>query len=178
MQGKEGVRKSPALAFAKDKSLTVRRTRSAVMIDAFLVRSEPILIGLMKIDEATMRRVCEPWRHAPSVDSNRYKPPVVIGQHALLAYPGTLIESLDEDVSSRARTRILIKAADDGVIFNLIGWLVLGKIEWDWRSMEYASENIRDECIKRLMDRIKRLVRIEIPLTIARVDLIKNGTGL
>lgn len=177
MPGRALPRKSPALAFAKDKSLTVRRTRSALMIDAFLVRSEPMIVQLMTVDEATMRRVCEPWQHAPNIDSSQFKPPIIVGQHALLAFPGTLIESIDEDASSRARTRILIKAADQGVIFNLIGWLTLGRIEWDWRSMEYASENIRDECIRRLMDRIKSLVRVEIPTILANVEELHKVAG-
>jgi len=81
-----------------------------------------------------------------------------------------LIESIDEDPSSRDRTRILIKAADQGVIFNLIGWLTAGTIEWDWRSMEYASEHIRDECIKRLLARIKELVRVEIPAIHVKIE--------
>ncbi len=162
-------RKSPARTYAEDKSLTKRRSRSAMLIDAWLLRHEKIFLALLRLDEKRVRRVSSTWNIAPSATHRGYQPPVMIGHHALLAYPGTIIESLDEDDAARQSARLLIKATDEGVIFNLVARIENGAITWDWKSMEAAPELIRDECIKRLLDRAKQLVRVDIPALLAKL---------
>lgn len=167
-------RRSPALSYAAQKDLTQRRTRSAVQIDVVLLRHEPLFRQLLASDEQAMRLTCEVWHIAPTTP-RAYKPPVMVGQHALLAFPGAIIESIDEDEASRQVVRLLIKATDEGVIFHLMARMINGEVIWDWNSIELAPGHIREECFQRLLVRINRLVGIEIPLAIARANLSAFG---
>lgn len=169
-------RGSPGQVYAQSKGLTRRRSRTALMIDAFLIRSEGVFLSLMNVDEARMRRVTEPW--VLSSTQQGFKPPVQIGRHALLAYPGCMIESLDEsDAARRGHKRLLIKAAEAGVIFHIVGTAGIGGMDWNMTSIEAVEGKIRDECLKRLMDRSKHLVREEIPAVLSRVAALPTAVG-
>ena len=76
---------TPAGQFAKDKSMTERRSRSAVFIEGYLVKHRRVLHALMEVDETRMRLIAKDWPISPF--EQRFRTPLQIGSFALLAYP-------------------------------------------------------------------------------------------
>jgi hypothetical protein len=160
---------SPAGEYAKGKSFTARRTRSAQMIESFLLQKRPILRNLLTADEAKMRKVVKEWPVSPTVRG--FRSPLQIGTFALLAYPGTLLESIreDEEIIS-TKTRLLIKATVSGTIFNIVCTLAGDDLAWTWQSQEFRSDMVSADALGALKQAIKQLVETEIPLILTRLE--------
>lgn len=158
--------------YAKDKSLTTRRSRTAQFIEAYLLRQRHQLLRLMASAESRMRQVVKPWPLS-SVEG-KFSPPLQIGTFALLAYPGALLETVQEDDDARvSKTRLLIRVTVNGTIFNLMAILDSPiEISWRWDSQEFRSDQITPEALHALKLAVERLMEVEIPPILAKLAAI------
>lgn len=160
---------SPAENYAAEKSLTGRRTRSAVHIEAYLLQHWRTFTDLLKSDERRLRQVAKVWPISPF--EHGYKPPLQIGNYALLAFPGTILETVKEDeVTRSSHARLLIKVTVQGTVFNLVGALrVADDVYWTWNSKEFRSDEISPEALEALKIAVKQAVQVDIPAMLAMI---------
>jgi hypothetical protein len=125
----------------------------------------------MSVDERRMRQVLVPWPVSPF--ETAFKPPLQIGSFALLAHPGTILETESEDDATRmTKTRFLIKLTDNGTIFNLVCTLNGDELSWTWKSQEFHSGMVSGETLEMLKQAVTHLVETEIPHVLAKVSPI------
>lgn len=157
--------------YAAEKGLTTRRSRSALHIDQLLVQKRQLIADFMSIDEVRMRQLLREWPlspHQPGV----LKAPLCIGLYGLLAYPGALLESIDENHEARDKTRLLIKVTVEGTIFHLLIVLDGNEITPTWHSQEYRTEQIRLDALSALKKAVKDVTEYEIPKILTKVKAL------
>lgn len=162
---------SPGAEFSQAKSLTSRRSRKVIAIEALLDRHRGQIKELMAADPGALRKFARNWAAAPS-EVARVEA-FQVGQHVLFFPPGAALEGAESLGQKRIsdQARVLIKLVHAGTVLHLCCLQQTdGSIEWTWQSLEALHGDVRAEALRTLQFCVAEFVEQDLPRLLKQLN--------